>query len=83
MIRLKTARFLSLFFIIAVVRKWGGEEAGLDFSFLWSLVFGYVAAIVVITIFGSYKFAILAGIIGALGGGYGAGFFGFGDGGEE
>ena len=70
-----------IFFIAAFTRKWGGEEMGLDFSFLWSLVSGFLSYIILITIFGSIKWALLAGIIGVFAGGYGVGYLGFG--GEE
>ena len=62
-----------LFFIIAVIRKWGGEEVGLSFSFLFALIFGIVPYLIIITIFGSFKLAFLVGIVGGLAGGYLAG----------
>ena len=70
-----------LFFIIAIVRKWGAEEWGFDFSFLGGLIFGFGGYFLVVTIFGTFKWALLVGIIGSLVGGYGGGMF-FG-GGEE
>jgi len=69
---------VMLFFIVAVLRKWGGEEVGMDFSFLWALVIGFAADIVVISLTGSVKWSLAAGIVGAIIGGYGLGFFGVG-----
>lgn len=68
----------ALFFVAAFLRKWGGEDFGIDFSFLWALIIGFTADILVVTIFGSSKFAFLAGVIGIAAGGYGFGYFGFG-----
>lgn len=68
-----------LFFIVAIARKWLGEEMGLNFSFLWALVLSLVPYFLVITIFGSAKIAMLVGIIGLLIGGFGVGYL-FGSG---
>ena len=59
-----------LFFIIAVLRKWGGEEVGLDYNFLMGLILGLIPYIVVITIFGSFKIALVVGLLGGVLGGY-------------
>jgi hypothetical protein len=59
-----------LFFIIALIRKWGGEEMGIGFSFLFALILGIVPYLIIITIFGSMKLAFLIGIVGSLIGGY-------------
>ena len=69
-----------LFFIIALIRKWGGEEAGIGFSFLFSLLFGISSYLIIVTIFGSFKIAMLVGLALAVVGGYGAGIW---FGGEE
>jgi hypothetical protein len=53
-----------LFFIVALLRKWGGEEMGLPFNFTFGLVGAYVPYLIVIMIFGSFKWALLAGILG-------------------
>lgn len=68
-----------LFFFIAIVRKWGGEEIGLGFNFLFALIFGLVSYFIIITIFGSFKIAFIVGAGAGLVGGYGAGFFMGGD----
>lgn len=75
------ARFgiIILFFLIAILRRWGGEEMGIGFSFLFSLILGIVPYFIVVTITGSFKLAMIVGIIGALIGGYGAGLFFGGD----
>lgn len=69
---------ILLFFIIAIVRRWGGEEMGVGFSFLFALIFASVPYLIIITIFGSFQFAFAVGLLGGLIGGYGAGVF-FGD----
>lgn len=69
-----------LFFIIAVVRKWGGEEMGIGFSLLFGIIGGLLPYFLIVTIFGSFKIAMVAGLIGGLAGGYIGGMF---FGGEE
>ena len=59
-----------LFFIICLIRKWGGEEIGLDFNFLFSLIFSIIPYIMIVTIFGSFKIALVVGLVGGLAGGY-------------
>jgi len=61
---------VGLFFLTAIVRKWGGEEMDIDFSFLWSLVLGIGAYLILIALTGSFKWSFLAGMIGMLIGGY-------------
>jgi len=73
---------VGLFFLIAIIRKWGGEEFDIDFSFMWSLILGLGAYLVVVTLTGSLKWSFLAGIIGSLIGGYLIGQF-TGEGGYE
>ena len=71
-----------LFFIIAVMRKWGGEEIGLDFSFVGALLFGLLPYFLLVTFFGSFKIALVAGLVGAVIGGYlGGAIFGGSEGG--
>lgn len=72
-----------LFFLIAIIRKWGGEEIGIEYNFWSSLAFGILGYIIITAIFGSFKISLILGIVLALIGGYGAGyFFGGSDGGE-
>lgn len=71
-----------LFFLIAIIRRWGAEEIGLDFSFLFALIGGLGGYLVLITIFGSLKVAFGFGFVIALVLGYGGGMFFGGEGGE-
>jgi hypothetical protein len=64
-----------LFFLIAIIRKWGGEEVGMEFSFALALIGGLLPYFLIVIIFGSFKIALVAGILGALVLGYGAGYF--------
>lgn len=69
-----------IFFINAFVRKWGGEEAGMDYSFLGGLIGGMGSYFLVISLLGSFKIAILVGlVVMALGGYLGGGLFGGGE----
>jgi len=70
-----------LFFIIAIVRRWGGEEMGLSFSFLFGLIGGLVPYFLIVIFTGSFKIALVVGLLGGLAGGYLGGIM-FG-GGEE
>ena len=70
---------VGLFFLIAIIRKWGGEAIDVEFSFVWSLILGLGLYLVLITIFGSMKIAFVGGLIAGVLAGYGAGFFGGGD----
>lgn len=75
--------FVLLFFIIAVIRKWGGDEVGISFSFLFALICGMLPYLIILIIFGSFKIAFIIGLGGALAGGYGGGLFFESDGGDE
>ena len=59
-----------LFFIIVLARKWMGEEMGLPFSTVFSFAIGFFSYIILITIFCSYKIALVVGLIGAALGAY-------------
>jgi len=73
-----------LFFLIALIRKWGAEEWGIPFSFLWSCILGMGLYIIAITFTGSTKLAMLCGIAGMLFGGYlGGSLFGDQSGGPQ
>ncbi len=72
--------FIILFFVNALVRKWGGEEAGMDYSFIGGLVGGMGSYFIIITLIGSFKIALVIGLIClALGGYLGGSIFGGGD----
>lgn len=62
-----------LFFIIALVRKWGGEEIGMSFNALFSWIGGIGIYFVLILLFGSFKIAFIVGLLAALVIGYGIG----------
>ena len=62
-----------LFFIVALMRKWGGEEMGLSYSLLFGLIGSLIPYIITVTITASFKIAMVVGIIGAVIGGYGGG----------
>lgn len=66
-----------LFFIVALSRRWIGEEMGWDYNFIGGLIGAYLPWLIIITIVGSYKFAFLGGIAGSFIGGFlGGSFFG-------
>ena len=69
-----------LFFLIAIIRRWGGEEVGLNFNFMFALILGLIPYIIVIFLTGSLKAAFVIGLVGALVGGYVGGMM---TGGEE
>ena len=73
--------FVILFFINALVRKWGGEEVGMDFSFFGGLIGGLGSYFIVISILGSFKIALIIGLVAMLIGGYLGGSL-FGEGGD-
>jgi len=64
-----------LFFITAIVNKWGGEEMGIAYSLLFGLIGGLGTYLVLITLFGSLKVAMIFGLLamgiaGYVGGGF-------------
>jgi len=70
-----------LFFINAIVRKWGGEEMGIDYSFIGGLIGGLVSYFIVISFLGSFNIAMIIGLVGmAIGGYLGGSLFGGGEG---
>jgi len=71
---------VGLFFLIAIIRKWLGEEINVDFDFMWSLILGLGVYVLLITFFGSIKIAFIGGLIAGLIGGYGLPYFFGGDG---
>ena len=64
-----------MFFILAIIRKWGAEEWGIGFSFWFAILAGLVVYMIVVIIFGSFKFALLFGLLSGLAVGYGIGMF--------
>ena len=53
-----------LFFLIAIARKYLGEEAGVPFSFGGAILGGFGTYVLVVTLTCSYKLAIVGGIAG-------------------
>jgi hypothetical protein len=56
---------VMLFFIIALSRKWIGEEMGVSFSFVGGLIGGLLPYFLIVFFTCSYKFGLLGGLIGA------------------
>ena len=71
-----------LFFIVALTRKWLGEEMDIPFSFIFSITLGLLAYFIVVGLTGSFKWGELAGIIAAGIGGFGMPYF-TGEGGSD
>jgi len=59
-----------LFFLVVFARKWLGEEMGIGFNVIAAFVGAYLPYLIVVTITCSYKWALGAGIIGFVIGGY-------------
>ncbi len=73
--------FVILFFINALLRKWLGEEMGIEYSFWGGMGGGILCYLILTTIFGNFAIAFVAGLIGmGIGGFLGGRIFG---GGEE
>lgn len=64
-----------LFFITALVRKWGGEEINVPFSFMWALILGLGSYLISIIFLGSFKIALIIGFAAMLFGGYALAYF--------
>jgi len=67
--------FVVLFFINAFVRKWFGEEMGLDYNFLYGTIGGTIGYLIPLTIFGNITISMFIGIGLMLLAGYGSGMF--------
>lgn len=72
-----------LFFVIAIIRKWGGEEIGLEFNMLWASIAGLVSYFVMATFTGVMNISFVVGLVFALIGGYGTGFIFSSEGGSD
>ena len=55
-----------LFFINALIRKWIGEEMEINYSFWGGLGGGFIAYLIVVTIFGHFWASFIAGMVGML-----------------
>ena len=67
-----------LFFLIALSRRWIGEEMDIPFNFIGGLVGAYLPYVIIVALTCSYKFGVIGGIIGGIIGAFFAGNF-FGD----
>lgn len=61
---------VGLFFLNALVRKWGAEEIGVEYNFWLGLAGAFLGYIIVITISGMIGLSMLIGIAAMLVGGY-------------
>ena len=64
---------VALFFIFALVKKWGGEELGLDFSLVASAVVGILAFMIIVIFTGGIKIPFIISLVGGVAAGYGGG----------
>jgi len=71
---------VAIFFLNALIRKWGGEEIGMDYNFFSGLIGGVFGYLIPLTILGNIKISFVIGIVAMLIGGYGIGKI-FGEGG--
>jgi hypothetical protein len=62
-----------LFFGIALINKWGGEEMGIEFNQIAAYVGGLVSYFLIVTIIGMPKISFVIGLVVALVLGYGGG----------
>ncbi len=71
---------VALFFINAIVRKWGGEELGIDYNFWLGLGGAFLGYLIMITLTGKVGLSMIIGIVAMLVGGYlGGGIIGGSD----
>ena len=59
-----------LFFLIAVIRKWVFEAFEIPFNFIIGLVGGVVGYLVIVSLFGNFKLALVGGLAIGLALGY-------------
>ena len=71
---------VGLFFLNALLRKWGGEEIGVEYSFWLGFAGAFLGYIITITFTGMIGLSFLIGLGGMILGGYfGGSIFGGGD----
>lgn len=73
---------VGLFFINAIVRKWGGEEMGIDYNFWLGFAGAFLGYVITITLTGMIGLSFGIGIAGMIVGGYFGGSL-LGGGGDE
>ena len=61
---------VGLFFLNALVRKWGGEEIGIDYNFWMGFAGAFIGFVLVVSLTGKTGIASLIGIVLMLIGGY-------------
>lgn len=71
-----------IFFLNAIVRKWGGEEVGLEYNFWSGLIGGILGYLIPLMFTGNIKISFVIGLVAMLLGGYLGGSI-FGDGEES
>ena len=59
-----------LFFLVIFARKWVGEEMGIGFNVIFAFVGAFVPYIIVVTLTCQFKWALAAGIVGFVVGGF-------------
>lgn len=75
--------FVLLFFIIAILRKWVFETTGIPYNFFIGLLAGEFSYLIVLIIFGAFKWALIVGLVASIVGGIvGAGMYGESESGE-
>jgi len=62
-----------LFFVFALIKKWGGEEAGLEFSLVASSIVGILAFLIIVILTGGIKIPFIIGVAAGVAAGYGGG----------
>ena len=62
-----------LFFILAILRKWGGEMVGISFSLISASVVGIVLYIILMSLTGSLGLSFGLGLVAGIAAGYGGG----------
>ena len=70
---------VAIFFINAIVRKWLGEEIGIDYNFWGGLSGGTVGYIIPLTFTGNIGLSFIIGLVTMLVGGYGLSYIFGGD----
>ena len=71
---------VALFFINALLRKWGGEKMGIEYNFWLGLAGAFLGYLITITFTGMVGLSMIIGIAGMILGGYFGGSLFGGDG---
>lgn len=54
-----------VFFVNAFARKWLAEEGGMPYNFLYGLIGGFGTYLLIVSLTGAFKWALLGGLIGS------------------